>query len=294
MAENKIHVQDMRRDFADRDDLIAYLRDEFPEATAVDDHVTETIGGRKAAEQRLQNAETGRAYSRTRNFIDGAVTRLSPYIRYGVLSLAEVRDYALERAANTEEAEKFIDELGWRDFLQRKYIEIGDDIWQDQEPYKTGFNAHHYADELPDDIREARTGVQFIDDFARELHETGYLHNHARMWLAAYVVHWRQVKWQAGASWFLEHLIDGDPASNNMSWQWVASTFSHKPYYYNLDNVLKFTDGRYDGDPKAFGHEEFVGSYDEIAKRLFPNVDPNDISGRGKKGKGHSKKGKRR
>ena len=295
MVENTTdtNVKDMRRDFADRDDLISYLRQQFPQAANVDDHVTDTIGGRQAAEERLHDAKLGRAYSKTRNFIDGAVTRLSPYIRYGVLGLAEVRDYALEHATNVDEVEKFINELGWRDFFQRKYIEVGDDIWEDQEPWKTGFNEHDYADELPDDIREARTGVQFIDDFARELHETGYLHNHARMWVAAYVVHWRHVKWQAGARWFLEHLLDGDPASNNLSWQWVASTYSHKPYYYNLDNVLKFTDGRYDGDPAAFGHEEFVGSYDDIAKRLFPNIDLSDNGGKNKR-KGNNKKGKRR
>jgi deoxyribodipyrimidine photo-lyase len=63
------------------------------------------------------------------------------------------------------------------------------------------------------------------------------------MWVAAFVVHFRRIRWQAGAAWFLEHLLDGDPASNNLSWQWVASTFSSKPYYFNRDNLEQFTDG---------------------------------------------------
>jgi len=281
---------DMRRDFRDRDDLITYLREEFPEAVAIDPHVAETRGGRQAAEERLTRIKPGRAYRITRNHIDGEVTRLSPFIRYGVLSLAEVRDFARSQADHVQEIEKFLNELGWRDYFQRVYREMGDGIWTDIEPYKTGFDAHQYEDTLPADIRHGATGVQFVDDFIQELYTTGYLHNHARMWLAAYVVHWRRVKWQAGARWFLEHLLDGDPASNNLSWQWVASTFSHKPYYYNIENVQKYTD-KYAGPAEDYGHEDFVGSYDVIAKRLFPNADFRDeSSGPGQKASGRHPK----
>lgn len=258
---------DMRRDFDDRDDMLAYLRQEFPQAVARDAHVTDTIGGRKAAEARLQHVQAGKPYSKTRNYLDGAVSRLSPYIRYGVLHLAEVRDYALDTAGRGA-AEKFINELGWRDYWQRKYQELGDDIWEDQEAYKTGFPAHFYADELPEDIEKGTTGVKLIDDIVKELRETGYLHNRLRMYFAAYVVHWRNVKWQAGARFFLTHLLDGDPASNNLSWQWVASTFSHKPYIFNLSNVRKYCEG-YDAPAESMGMEIFDGTYDDINRDLF-------------------------
>ena len=102
----------------------------------------------------------------------------------------------------------------------------------------------------------------------------GYLHNHARMWLAGYVVHWRKVKWQAGARWFLQHLLDGDPASNNLSWQWVASTYSHKPYFYNRENVEKYSDGKYCAECPLYGRCDFEGSYPSLEKRLFPNKPP--------------------
>lgn len=259
--------EDMRRDFENREEMISYLQEQFPDAVALDAHVTDTLGGREAAEAQLQKLRAGNPYSKTRNYLDGVVSRLSPYIRYSVLSLAEVRDYALDTAGK-QAAEKFINELGWRDYWQRKYIELGADIWEDQEPYKTGYPAHFYADELPTDIENGETGIKLIDDIVHELRETGYLHNRLRMYFAAYVVHWRNVKWQAGARFFLTHLLDGDPASNNLSWQWVASTFSHKPYIFNLSNVRKFCQG-YDAPAASIGMEIFAGSYDDINRDLF-------------------------
>ncbi|NOK58869.1 MAG: deoxyribodipyrimidine photo-lyase [Chloroflexi bacterium AL-W] len=262
--------RNLRRDFASREELIAYVREQFPAATKVDDHVSTTIGGRKAAKKQLRTIQPGQ-YAKSRNFMNGAVTRLSAYIRYGVLGLAEVRDTALRRARNKSETQKFINELGWRDYWQRLYAQMGDGIWQDREPYKTGYSARSYANELPEDIREGSTGLRCIDAFSQELRETGYLHNHARMWIAAYVVHWRRVRWQAGARWFLEHLLDGDPASNNLSWQWVASTLSHKPYFFNRDNLERYTDAVYCRDCPLAGRCDFEGNYDELTQKLFPH-----------------------
>lgn len=260
---------DMRREFADREELVAYLRAEFPETAAVDDHLPATRGGRAAAEAALAAVDP-EAYATSRNHLDGAVTRLSPYIRHGLLSLVEVRDAVLA-AAQGAKSGKMVQQLAWRDYFQRLYDWIGTAIWADREAYKTGFAAADYADELPEDIRTGETGLACIDTFSRELITTGYLHNHARLWLAGYIVHWRRIKWQAGAHWFLQHLLDGDPASNNLSWQWVASTFSHKPYFYNRENVEKFSDGRYCRQCPLFGHCPFEGSYPQLERRLFPH-----------------------
>lgn len=282
--------ENLRRDFESRDDLIAYLREQFPQAAAHDDHVTHTLGGRKAAEARLHNIDP-KSYAKTRNYFDGDVTGLSPYIRHGVVSLAEVRDYALSKVSRKSDTAKFINELAWRDYWQRKYDEIGDGIWEDREDYKTGYTAAHYADELPEDIATGETGLPCMDGFSRELRQTGYLHNHARMYIAAYVVHWRRVKWQAGAGWFLVHLLDGDPASNNLSWQWVASTFSHKPYIFNRENLEKFTDGLYCKDCPLYGHCAFEGTYEAITDELFPHMDVSEPQDQRKQRNG---KGKRR
>jgi deoxyribodipyrimidine photo-lyase len=248
-------------------------------------------------------------YGATRNHLEGAVTRLSPYIRHGVLTLAEVRDAVFARlealgegsvqgelfagsAASTvtgpvagprwspaqrRMGEKLINELGWRDYWQRLWRLWGDGIWDDREPLKTGHSPQSYAQELPADLASASTGLACIDGFATELMGTGWLHNHARMWLAAYVVHWRRVRWQAGAGWFLRHLLDGDPASNNLSWQWVASSFSHKPYVFNRANLERFSGGRFcAGCPAASrggadqsGGCPFEASYEALQARLF-------------------------
>ncbi|MDX2159866.1 MAG: FAD-binding domain-containing protein [bacterium] len=264
----------MRRDFADRDDLIAYLKAEFPDAARTDAHVSETRGGRRAALERLAVINPER-YAATRNRLDGAVTRLSPYIRHGVVTLAEVRDHALRRVKRYQ-AEKFVNELAWRDYWQRVYRQRGDGIWDDQADYKTGFTRQKYADSLPKDIEAGETGLACIDGFAHELHETGYLHNHVRMWMAAYIVHWRRVKWQAGARWFLKHLLDGDPASNNLSWQWVASTFSSKPYFMNRENIERNTNGVYCRKCPLYGGCDFEGSYEALERRLFPHKPPSE------------------
>ncbi len=263
----------LRRDFASRAELIAYLAAEFPEAAAVSDAVPETRGGRTAAEVALARVAP-ETYAASRNFLDGAVTRLSAYLRHGVLSLAEVRDTALRAVPAPQQAAKLINELGWRDYFQRVYAAVGDGIWHDREPATTGERSEAYAAELPDDVAAGRTGLACMDAFSRELVATGYLHNHARMWLAAYLVHWRKVAWQTGARWFLQHLLDGDPASNNLSWQWVAGTFSHKPYMFNRENLERYSAGAYCHDCPLRTQCPFDSSYEALTFRLFPRMSP--------------------
>ncbi|MEM6329976.1 MAG: FAD-binding domain-containing protein [Planctomycetota bacterium] len=259
---------ELRTEFDSRDDLIAYCREQFPEAAGVGDQVSDTRGGPAAAEERLAAVDPV-AYGRTRNQYGGAVTGLSPYLRHGVLGLAETVDRVKQMAGSPQSAFKLLQELAWRDYWRRVLDQIGSGVWHDQEEYKTGYDADDYADELPADFLAAETGIDFVDGTVRELHITGYLHNQGRMKIAAYVVHWRRVKWQAGARWMLSHLLDGDLASNNLSWQWVASTFAAKPYIFNQENLQKATAGRYRGVDAATGQSPFAGSYDDLNDRLF-------------------------
>ncbi|MDB9455737.1 FAD-binding domain-containing protein [Dolichospermum circinale CS-534/05] len=260
----------MLRDFKNRSELVTYLREQFPQAA--DDHVSHIPGGRKAAEKALRKIDPV-AYAKTRNFLDGNVTKLSAYIRHGVLSLGEIREYVLKRVKKPNDANKLIQELAWRDYWQRLYVKLENGIWQNQEEYKTGYLPADYTAKLPEDITTGTTGLVCIDSFSQELRTTGYLHNHIRMWLAAYIIHWRRVEWQAGAKWFLQHLLDGDPASNNMSWQWVASTFSHKPYFFNRENLERYTKGVYCHQCPYLGKCDFEGSYEQIEQRLFPKAE---------------------
>jgi deoxyribodipyrimidine photo-lyase len=177
------------------------------------------------------------AYVQTRNKLDGAVTRLSPYLTHGLLTLPDVLRAVLSRNALPVQ-HKLVYELGWRAYFRHVWADRGEGILTSIHPGPLPDEA--YARELPADVREARTGVPVIDQAVRTLYATGWLHNHARMWLASYIVHLRKVHWRTGADWLYGHLLDGDIASNHLSWQWVAGTGSHKPYLFNAENVQRF------------------------------------------------------
>jgi deoxyribodipyrimidine photo-lyase len=190
-----------------------------------------------AARARLAAVRPGE-YARTRNHLDGAVSRLSPYITHGLLTLPEVLDGVLQRHPGLPVQHKWVYELGWREYFHHVWHHEGDGILQSL--HEGPLPGRAYARELPADLREARTGVPVADQAVRELYTTGWLHNHARMWLASYAVHIRKVHWRAGADWMFGHLLDGDLASNHLSWQWVAGTGSHKPYLFNAENVARY------------------------------------------------------
>ncbi|MDR7994158.1 FAD-binding domain-containing protein [Thermosynechococcus sp. TG252] len=253
-----------------RDAYVPYLRQVFADVVGADDTVSETRGGQRAAQERLAKIQPLR-YGKSRNFLVGAVTGLSAYLRHGVISLATVRDRLREVVSHPHQAEALLQQLAWRDYWQRLYARWGDRLWQDIEPYKTGWQATDYQTDLPPALIAAETGLTCMDAFSADLQRTGYLHNHARLWLAAYVVHWCRVRWQAGAAWFLQHLLDGDPASNNLSWQWVASTFSHKPYFFNRQNLERYSDGKYCRQCAMGDRCPFDATYEELAARLFPH-----------------------
>ena len=176
-------------------------------------------------------------YARSRNAIEGAVTRLSPYITHGIVSLPEVLA-GVAAGHRLDVQHKFVFELGWREYFHHVWQHRGKDILRSLHEGPLPDSA--YAPELPADIRQARTGVPVIDQAVRALYATGYVHNHHRMWLASYVVHLRKVHWRAGADWLVAHLLDGDLASNHLSWQWVAGTGSRKPYLFNAENVARY------------------------------------------------------
>ena len=176
-------------------------------------------------------------YASSRNALDGAVSQLSPYITHGIVSLPEVLSRV--SAKHTLSAQhKFVFELGWRAYFRHVWQHRGSGIMDSL--HQGPLPESDYATDLPEDIRMGCTGVVVVDMAVRTLYRTGYLHNHARMWLASYVVHLRKVHWRVAADWLYGHLLDGDLASNHLSWQWVAGTGSRKPYLFNADNVARY------------------------------------------------------
>ena len=189
-----------------------------------------------AARRRLAAVQPA-AYARTRNHLEGAVTGLSHYITHGLLSLREVLQTVLARGPLPVQ-HRLVAELGWREWFRHAWTHRGDGIlhaWHDGPLPETA-----YAREMPPDLAAGCTAVPVIDRAVAQLHATGHLHNHARLWLASYAVHGRKLHWRTGADWMVGRLLDGDLASNHLSWQWVAGTAAAKPYLFNAENVARF------------------------------------------------------
>jgi deoxyribodipyrimidine photo-lyase len=189
----------------------------------------------KAARARLVEINPA-TYARSRNSLEGAVTHLSPYITHGILTIPEAVAHLMGKYRLNYD-DKIVFEFAWREFFHHAWLHLGDKILSDVKP---AFWQGAYAQQMPDDVLTATTGVAAIDQAVTELYATGYLHNHARMWLASYLVHLRKVHWRVGAEWMYSYLLDGDLGSNHLSWQWVGATFSAKPYLFNAENVEKF------------------------------------------------------
>ena len=200
-------------------------------------------------------------YAKTRNFINGDVTYLSPYLSRGVISVQQIKEAVFQKGYKPYEIEKFLQELAWREYYQRvwqvKKELIFSDLKQPQPDY--------LHDQIPAAVITASTGIKSIDAHINTFYKTGYLHNHIRMYLASMVCNNAKAHWLAPATWMYYHLLDGDLASNSCSWQWVAGSFSSKKYYCNQENINKYT----------FANEQgtFLDhSYEHIATMPVPNA----------------------
>jgi len=244
----------------DRSERLHYIRRIFSQAKGADLGV-DWVGGRFAALRRLNSIDAV-AYDRNRNFLNGTVTHLSPYLRHGCVTLNEAYEFVKRRFGAS--ADRLVYGLAWRDYWRQVWFSEGNAIYSDMEPAKVAIG----RTPLSDDIRQGKTGLPCMDGFINEdLLATGYVHNHPRMWLASYIVHHRKVDWRSAADWFEAHLIDGDIASNHLSWQWITSTFSSKPYFFNKENLSRYTGGKY----CANCHVQcpFDSSYEALNDRLF-------------------------
>ena len=174
-------------------------------------------------------------YGSSRNYINGAVTYLSPYISRGVISTKQVLESVLQRGYKFHEIESFVKELCWRDYFQRvgQEKDLNQEIKQQQAPV-----LNH---EIPSAIFNATTGIESIDNGIQDLYNSGYLHNHCRMYTASLICNIAKSHWYYPAQWMYYHLLDGDWASNACSWQWVAGANSNKKYYANQENINKYT-----------------------------------------------------
>lgn len=169
---------------------------------------------------------------------------LSPYLRHRLVLEREVVDAALAHHAPSS-AQKFVEEVFWRTYF-KGYLERRPTIWQ---AYRQRVAEIAETPGLARDLRAAQagaTGIDAFDHWIGELCDTGYLHNHARMWFASIWIFTLRLPWEAGADLFLRHLRDGDAASNTLSWRWVAGLHTKgRTYLARPNNIARYTDGRF-------------------------------------------------
>ena len=189
-------------------------------------------------------------YSRLRNFDFGPNRRsntscLSPYITHGVINEKEVISKSLERFSFSKN-EKFIQEVLWRTYW-KGWLELRSGVWDDylldlkriKEEFKDNKS---YLNAI-----EGNTEIECFNEWVNELKTYNYLHNHTRMWFASIWIFTLDLPWQLGAEFFMQHLYDGDTASNTLGWRWVAGIQTQGKHYLASEwNIKKFTNNRFE------------------------------------------------
>jgi len=188
-------------------------------------------------------------YSKLRNFDFGPEKRsniscLSPYITHGIINEQEVIQKALSKFSFSKN-EKFIQEVLWRTYW-KGWLELRPNVWAD---YLIELN--QIKNEFRDNqdyiaAIEGKTKIDCFNEWVNELKENNYLHNHTRMWFASIWIFTLELPWQLGAEFFMQHLYDGDTASNTLGWRWVAGVQTQGKHYLASEwNIKKFTNNRF-------------------------------------------------
>jgi len=229
---------------------------------------------REAALRRLAEfLPDARRYAADRNFVRPGhpnISRLSPWVQKRLLLEAEIVAAARDRWS-FESVEKFVQEVYWRTYW-KGWLEHRPEAWSrwvDAVPrLRDSLSAERRS--TLEAALAGRTGIAGFDDWARELVTTGYLHNHARMWFASIWIFTLKLPWELGAAFFYEHLLDGDVASNTLSWRWVAGLQTPgKTYVARADNIAHYTDGRH--VPQT---SQLAGAAFAITEPALPKVAP--------------------
>ena len=187
------------------------------------------------------------------------VSRLSPYLRYRLITEEETVRAVLQHHSY-EAAEKFIQEVLWRTYW-KGWLAMRPEVWQRYQREYDVLKEKYRDDPAIRAAEQGTTGIEGFDDWAKELVQTGYLHNHARMWFASIWIFTLKLPWVLGAAFFLRHLLDADAASNTLSWRWVAGLQTPgKTYLATTENIARFTNGRFFPKGLALSAEAHVES----------------------------------
>ena len=188
-------------------------------------------------------------YSKLRNFDFGPGNRsniscLSPYITHGTINELEVIDKSLKKFSFAKN-EKFIQEVLWRVYW-KGWLELRPNVWSDYLIELDKLRDEFKNDQNYLNVIEGKTNIECFNQWVNELKENNYLHNHTRMWFASIWIFTLELPWQLGAEFFMQHLYDGDTASNTLGWRWVAGVQTQGKHYLASEwNINKFTNNRF-------------------------------------------------
>jgi len=188
-------------------------------------------------------------YSKLRNFDFGPDDRsniscLSPYITHGVINELEVIDKSLKKFSFAKN-EKFIQEVLWRVYW-KGWLELRPNVWSDYLVELNNLRNEFKSNQNYLNAIEGKTNIECFNQWVKELKENNYLHNHTRMWFASIWIFTLELPWQLGAEFFMQHLYDGDAASNTLGWRWVAGIQTQGKHYLASEwNIKKFTNNRF-------------------------------------------------
>ncbi len=210
-------------------------------------------------------------YAERRNHVEanhGNVSRLSPALRHRLITEDEVIRDTL-RHLSFPAAGKWLQEICWRRYW-KGWLEMRPQVWMQWRQRVSELRATLPQEVLDkaDAVAAGNSGVACMDLLARELVETGYLHNHARMWWASFWIHAERLPWELGADFFFRHLLDADPASNTLSWRWVAGLQTPgKSYIVRLSNLERFA------HPASFGDRTGIHRIADGVVKPTPQID---------------------
>ena len=165
---------------------------------------------------------------------------MSPFIAHRLILEQELIKRSLDFYSFAK-IEKFIQEIYWRTYW-KGWLELRPAVWEDF----ISEGVEIYDESAYEKATNGNTGIDCFDFWINELKEENYLHNHTRMWFASIWIFTLGLPWQLGAEFFMKYLLDGDAASNTLSWRWVAGIQTKgKHYIARPSNISKFTDGRF-------------------------------------------------
>ncbi len=176
-------------------------------------------------------------YAKTRNYINGNVTKISPYLTHGIISTEDVARAVLSRY-NKKESFTYIFELAWREYLHMVWFNLKNIIEEDIDCEQESV----LNNKMLKAIVDAQTGIDAIDSAISNLYSTGYIHTQAKMWIASLVCNVSKTHWKLPSKWLYYNSLDGDIAVNTLCWQTVAGTFNNNKYYVNQEKINKYSE----------------------------------------------------